>query len=177
MRACLRVPSVRVLPRGEAIVPDLQEEEVDRVQTDTQVLVAILVRGVVVDGDPVSRISAQGAVLFRDLRLGAVFELLVLLVVCITVGLVRGVVYVIIVVRQYTLGKSVHIFFMVARVLLSMILDLLGSVFTLSILVAFGDRVHKLIRGVHLLVELSLFQLLREVVDVVNHRVRAEFLL
>ena len=104
MRACLRVPPVRVLLRGEATGPNLQEEEVDsdevdKVRADTQVLVVILVRGVVVDGDPVSRISAQGAVLFRDLRLGAVFELLVLLVVCIIVGLVRGVMYVFIVVK------------------------------------------------------------------------------
>ena len=61
MRACLRVLPVRVLPRGEATVPNLQEEEVDseevdRVQADTQVLVAILVRRVVVVGDLVSRI-------------------------------------------------------------------------------------------------------------------------
>ena len=59
----------------------------------------ILVRGVVVDGDLISRILAQGVVLFRDHRMGAVFELLVLLVVCIIVGLVRGVMYVFIVVK------------------------------------------------------------------------------
>ena len=59
----------------------------------------ILVRGVVVDGDLISRILAQGVVLFRDHRMEAVFELLVLLVVCIIVGLVRGVMYVFIVVK------------------------------------------------------------------------------
>ena len=59
----------------------------------------ILVKEVVVDEDPISKISAQGVVLFRDHRMGAVFELLVLLVVYIIVGLVRGVMYVFIMVR------------------------------------------------------------------------------
>ena len=63
----------------------------------------ILDRGVVVDGGPVSRISALRVVLFIDHRLGAVFELLALLVGSTIVGLARGVVYVIIVDSQDTL--------------------------------------------------------------------------
>ena len=66
---------------------------------------------------------------------------------------------------------------MVARALLSMIVELLGPVFTLSNLVAFGGRVHKLIRGVHLLVELGLLWVVEGVVVVVEHRLRGEYLL
>ena len=92
------------------------------------------------------------------------------------VGLARGVVYVIIVDNQDTLRRSVPIFFMVVRIRLSMILELLGPVFTLSTLVVFGDRVHRLIRGVHLRVELGLFRVVEGVVAVVDHRLRGEYL-
>ena len=92
------------------------------------------------------------------------------------VGLARGVVYVIIVDSQDTLGRSVPIFIMAARVLLSMIPELLGPVFALSTLVAFGDRVHRLIRGVHLRVELGLPRVVEGVVAVVDHRLRGEYL-
>ena len=102
--------------------------------------------------------------------------MLALLVGSTIVGLARGVVYVIIVDSQDTLGRSVPIFFMVVRVRLSMILELLGPVFALSNLVAFGDRVHRLIRGVHLRVELGLLREVEGVVTVVDHRLRGEYL-
>ena len=91
------------------------------------------------------------------------------------VGLARGVMYAFIMDSQDTLGRSVPIFIMVARALLSMILELLGPVFALSNLVAFGDRVHRLIRGVHLRVELGLPRVVEGVVAVVDHRLRGEY--
>ena len=77
---------------------------------------------------------------------------------------------------QDILGGSVLIFVMVVRVLLSMTLEFRGPVFALSTLVVFGDRVHKLIRGVHLRVELGLFRVVEGVVVVVDHRLRGEYL-
>ena len=120
--------------------------------------------------------SAQRVVLFRDLRLGAVFELLALFVDSTIVGLARGVMDAFIVDSQDTIGRSVLIFVMVVRVLLSMTLEFLGPVFTLSTLVVFGDRVHRLIRGVHLRVELGLLRVVEGVVAVVDHRLRGEYL-
>ena len=77
---------------------------------------------------------------------------------------------------QDTIGRIVLIFVIVVRVLLSMTLELLGPVFTLSTLVVFGDRVHRLIRGVHLRVELGLLRVVEGVVAVVDHRLRGEYL-
>ena len=55
MRACLWALSVKILRREEATVSDLQEEEVDS-EGVGRVRVVILVRGVDVDGDLVSRL-------------------------------------------------------------------------------------------------------------------------
>lgn len=74
--------------------------------------------------------------------------------------------------RHDTLGERVLISFMVAQGLLSLIPKLLDQILALSILVVFKGRAH---RVVNLLVELSLLQLVGEVVDVVNHQVRAKF--
>ena len=71
--------------------------------------------------------------------------------------------------RQDTLGESVLISFMVVRVHLSLIIKLLGQVFVLSSLVVFEVRVLRLIRGVHLQVELNLLWVEERVVVVVDH--------
>ena len=99
--------------------------------------------------------------------LGAVLELRVVFVVIIIVGLIRRVIHVFTMGRQDTLGENVVISFMVARVHLSLILELLGQVFALNSLMVFEGRVLR--RGMYLRVELSLLRVEEEVVIVVDH--------
>lgn len=64
-----------------------------------------------------------------------------------------------------TLGESVRILFMVAWGLLGLVHELLDQVLALNSLVVFEGRVHKLVRVVHHLMELSLHQLVGKVVE------------
>ena len=93
------------------------------------------------------------------------------------VDLVRGARHVFFVDSWDTLGESVFVLFMVAQGLLSLVHELLDQVLALNSLVVFEGKVHRLAMTVHLLVEHNMHQLMVKVVDLIDHQVRAKFLL